>query len=128
MEVIFLVTGCALRLRIAEFFALLVTIGTRQGGVSALQRKTRPFMTERVDGDAHYVRIAAEVIGVTGVTGFDAGQRRLAVEAGFAVAVVANLVVTIKTQIGHGRLVEGRVAFFALGFVLGVACDQIPRH
>lgn len=49
-------------------------------------------------------------------------------KAGFAVAVVADLVVTIKAQIGHCRLVERRVAVFALGFEFGVTCDQIPRH
>lgn len=75
VEVIFLVTAGALRFRIAEFFALLVTIGARQGGVSTFQWKTRPFMAERVYGYAHYVRIAAEVVGVTSVTRFDAGQR-----------------------------------------------------
>lgn len=49
-------------------------------------------------------------------------------KAGFTVAVVADLIVTIEAQVGHGRLVEGRVALFALGFELGVAGDHFPWH
>lgn len=49
-------------------------------------------------------------------------------KAGFAVAVIADLVVTIEAQIGHGRLVERGVALFALGFELGVTGDHFPRH
>lgn len=128
VEVILLVTARALRFRIAEFFALLVTIGARQGGVSTLQGEARPFMAECIYGNAHYVCIAAEVIGVTGIAGFDTRQRRLAVKAGFAVAVIADLIVTIEAQVGHGRLVEGRVAFFALSFEFGVTGNHIPRH
>lgn len=75
VEVILLVTARALRFRIAEFFALLVTIGARQGGVAAFQGEARPFMAECVYGNAHYVCIAAEVIGVTGIAGFDTRQR-----------------------------------------------------
>lgn len=71
VKVIFLVTARALRFRIAKFFALLVTIGAGQGGVSAFQGETRPFMAERIYGNAYYVRIAAKVIGMAGIAGFD---------------------------------------------------------
>lgn len=94
----------------------------------ALERKTRPLVTEGINGDADYVGVAAEVIGVAGVAMFDAGQRRLAVKAGFTLAVTADLVVTVQAQSGHGGFVERRVAAFALGLKLGVAGDDITGH
>lgn len=94
----------------------------------ALERKTCPFVTEGIDSDSDYVGVAAEVIGVAGIAMFDAGQGRLAVEAGFTLAVTANLVVTVQAQSGHGGFVERRVAAFALGLKLGVAGYDITRH
>lgn len=96
VEVVLFVTAGALRLRIAKFFAVFMATVTGQGGVLAFKRKTRPLMTESINRDRNDVGVATEVVGVTGITVFDAGQGRLAVEAGFAVAVVADVVVAVQ--------------------------------
>lgn len=128
MEVVLLVTAGAHRFGVTKLRAFCVAAGTGEGGVFALQREASPLVAEGVDGDRDDIGIAAQVIGMTCVTRLDARLGRLAVKTGFTVAVRANVVVAVQTQVGHGGFVEGRVALIALGFEFRVAGDHIPRQ
>lgn len=73
MEIIFFMAARALGFSIAEFCAGFVAALTRQRRMFALQRKAGELMTKSVDRNSDNVGIAAEVIGMAGITRFDAG-------------------------------------------------------
>lgn len=49
-------------------------------------------------------------------------------KACFAVAISANVIVAVEAQIGHGGLVERRVALIAVRLEFRMTLDQVARH
>lgn len=128
MKVILFMAAYTGGIRIPEFFTRGVAIFACEGRVLAFQRKTRPAVAKRIYLHGNYVAVAPQMIGVAVLTWLNTGERRLAVKTLLAVAVRSDLVVTIEAEIGHGRLVERGVAFFALGFEFRMALNHFTRH
>ena len=126
MDVILVVTGCAIVRGLPELFTLYVTGDALDGRMLAQQEETGLAMIEPGLVELYDLRIPAEVIGMALAAGLFGNQ--MPVEAGLVGDVLRHFFVAIEAQRVLSFLVERLMALAALTFQVRMALDDFARH